>query len=231
MTLLGIDPLAEGTFRDYSGAGLGSRRLLAGFLAAEPAALLSAATAARLGVRLDDALEVRSGTRTTQLIVRGIITPSSDLEAAGLENLLVVDIATAQEALGLQGRLSRIDLKLDTPPMLGLPPGLRVERSASRTETAAELTRAFRINLQALSLLALLCGAFLIYNSVTFSVVLRRKLFATLRALGTTRGAFLRLVFAEVIVVGLVGSLLGVGLGIVLARGLIGMVSQTVTDL
>ena len=48
------------------------------------------------------------------------------------------------------------------------------------------MTRAFRLNLQALSLLGLLCGAFLIYNTMTFAVVQRRQLMATLRALGTT---------------------------------------------
>jgi len=59
------------------------------------------------------------------------------------------------------------------------------------------MTRAFRLNLTALSLLALLCGAFLIYNTITFSVVQRRTLIGTLRALGVTRRQVFGLVLGE----------------------------------
>lgn len=239
MTLLGVDPLAEREFRAYSGAGLASRALLSDFLGGSPAVLLAEATAERLGVAIGDSLPITAGSRRSELRVAGFLSSSDPLQATGLESLLLVDVGVAQTALGIRGRLSRIDLRLiDTPEdrvrlaevEAALPNGLRVQRSASRSETAQELTRAFRINLQALSLLALLCGAFLIYNSVTFSVVLRRKLFATLRALGTTRGRILRMVFAEAVLVGLVGSVGGVLLGVLLARGLVGMVSRTVTD-
>ncbi len=81
-----------------------------------------------------------------------------------------------------------------------------------------------------LSLLALLCGGFLIYNSVTFSVVMRRAVFGTLRALGTSRRQILRLVLVETVAVGLIGSALGAVAGQLLARGLVGMVAQTISD-
>jgi putative ABC transport system permease protein len=75
-----------------------------------------------------------------------------------------------------------------------LPPGVDLERSSARSESVEQLTRAFEINLTALSLLALIAGTFLIYNTMTFSVVRRRQLIGTLRAIGVTRGEIFTLV-------------------------------------
>ena len=104
-------------------------------------------------------------------------------------------------------------------------------RSDSRTETAEQMTRAFRINLQALSLLALLCGAFLIYNTMTFAVVQRRPLVATLRALGATRRQILWSILREAALIGTVGVALGELAGFALGRGLVQQVSRTINDL
>ena len=93
------------------------------------------------------------------------------------------------------------------------------------------MTAAFRVNLSALSLLALVVGLFLIYNTMTFSVVQRRSLFGTLRCLGVTRREVFALVLGEAALVGLVGSLLGLGMGAALGRVTVGMVAQTVNDL
>src|SRR6185295_7698148 len=95
-----------------------------------------------------------------------------------------------------------------------LPAGATLQASAGRLREGDEMTRAFRLNLSALSLLALICGAFLIYNTMTFSVVQRRRLIGLLRALGATRGEIL-------------GLAAGVGLG----RGLVGLVAGTINDL
>ncbi len=67
---------------------------------------------------------------------------------------------------------------------------------------------------------------FLIYNTITFSVVQRRGLIGTLRCLGVTRRQIFALVLGEALIVGLIGALAGVALGIVLGRGLIGLVTQ-----
>ncbi len=242
MTLLGVDLFAERPFRSYSGESLGHRDSgvdgvsLREFLVG-PGALLAAGTATALGLEPGDSIDVVAGGRQRELVLSGTLAPSDSLPEAGIENLLVVDVATAQELLGMSGRLSRIELRLpeehgESPGSLErlLLPGTRIERAGGRTETAEELTRAFRLNLFTLSLLALLCGAFLIYNSVTFSVVMRRPVFGTLRSLGVTRRRLLGLVLGEALLVGLVGSLLGLALGRLLAQGLIGMVAQTISD-
>src|SRR4029077_5918149 len=86
-------------------------------------------------------------------------------------------------------------------------------------------------NLHALSLLALVVGMFLIYNTMTFSVVERRTLIGTLRALGVTRGEIFTLIVVEALVVGALGTGVGVVLGVGLARGLLGLVTRTINDL
>jgi putative ABC transport system permease protein len=93
------------------------------------------------------------------------------------------------------------------------------------------MTRAFAINLTALSLLALVVGMFLIYNTMTFSVVQRRELIGILRALGVTRGEIFAVVLAEAALVGLAATALGVLLGIALAQTMLGFVARTINDL
>ena len=100
-----------------------------------------------------------------------------------------------------------------------------------RSGALAQMTAAFRTNLTALSLLALVVGMFLIYNSMTFSVVQRRPLFGTLRCLGVTRGEIGVLVLGEAVMVGALGSLLGLGLGVILGQGAVQAVTQTINDL
>ena len=107
---------------------------------------------------------------------------------AALSNLALADLATAQGVRGRVGRLSRIEVgsEEDGSPRLAalrsaLPPAAVLSRTASRSESLAKMTAAFRLNLRALSLLALLCGALLIYNTMSFSVVERRALFGLLR--------------------------------------------------
>jgi ABC-type lipoprotein release transport system permease subunit len=94
-----------------------------------------------------------------------------------------------------------------------------------------QMTAAFELNLTALSLLALVVGMFLIYNTVSFSVVQRRPLFGILRCLGVTGGQLFGLIVGEAAVLGLIGSLLGVGLGVILGQGMVRLVTQTINDL
>jgi putative ABC transport system permease protein len=95
----------------------------------------------------------------------------------------------------------------------------------------AQMTRAFQLNLTALSLLALVVGMFLIYNTMTFSVLRRRAQLGILRTLGVTRRHIFLLVLGEALTVGAAGSILGVLLGYVLGHGLLGLVTRTINDL
>ena len=234
--LLGIDPFAEAPFRPYLSNGAA---LDIGELVARPsAALISSDTAYGLGVGAGDDLEVSVGGIRRGVRIVGLLGPGDEVSRQALADLLVGDIATAQELMGVKGRLSRIDLVLPEPADSAmeriravLPPGAVLERTSSRSESVGQLTRAFELNLTALSLLALIVGIFLIYNTVTFSVLQRRHLIGTLRAVGVTRGEIFTLVLGEALLVGVVSAALGVLLGILLGRGLVNIITQTINDL
>ncbi len=232
--LLGLDPFAEAPFRDQLAVG-GTLDLTA-MLTRPGTVALGAETAKQLGVAPGDPLPVQVGGRPTTLHVASLLQPADDLERRAVAGLMLADIATAQEVLAMAGRLSRIDLILahekDAQALRQrLPPPLTLERSESRSGVMAQMTRAFAINLTALSLLALLVGLFLIYNTMSFSVVQRRPLFATLRALGTGRADLFQLVLAEALLLGILGSVLGALLGMALAEGLVRLVTRTINDL
>lgn len=228
LTLLGLDPFAEAPFRGY--AAVGGSANVAGLIARPRTALLSAGRARALGLSTGEDFEVRLGGRRVRLTLAGTLAagPAAD-------ELVVVDIATAQELLGRLGRLSRIDLILEDGAAetltAALPPGVRLLSAAGQAESLGELSRAFRLNLTALSLLALLVGLFLIYNTLSFAVVRRRPIIGTLRALGATRGEVLRGLLLEAALLGAVGTLLGLALGVPLAQGLVQLVGRTVQSL
>jgi putative ABC transport system permease protein len=243
LQLLGVDPFAEAPFRSYlateqtgsvnSPAEVGS---LVAFLTRPGGILISEDLANEYGLELDSAVELDASGRIATGTVVGLLRPEDSLSRRALQGIVLVDIATAQEILGWSGRLSYVDLVLDSPEAasaiaLHLPAGVRVTPVAARSGAVEQMTAAFRINLTALSLLALVVGMFLIYNTMTFSVVQRRPLFGTLRSLGVTRSEVARLVLAEAALVGLLGSLLGLGLGIVLGQGAVRLVTQTINDL
>jgi putative ABC transport system permease protein len=111
-----------------------------------------------------------------------------------------------------------------------LPPGLDLLPVAARSAASRELAQAFRINLTAMSLLALLIAAFLVYNTQAFSVLRRMEVLASLRLLGATRAQIFRLVWFEALLTGALGTGLGALAGIGLAQWLIGPVARTVSD-
>lgn len=234
MTLLGVDPLAETNL----GRGLGRGRVegeMARLIAEPGTAVLLEQRAASLGLASGDRLRLSGGGRDFQLKLVGTLDPDTELDRQGLEDVVLTDVATAQEVLGRTGYLSRIDLAADgdTAARIAevLPAPLQVLESEARTDALEQMTRAFRLNLTALSLLALMVGAFLIYNTLTFSVIQRRPLIGGLRALGVTRGEVLRLLLLEGASLGIVGSLLGLLAGIILGDSLLHLVGRTINDL
>lgn len=240
-SLLGIDPFAEAPFRPYlSDAEGGVGDAVTALLTQPATVLVSETTAQTMGLSLGDELLVQAAGRAHKVIIAGLLHPRERLQARALDELLITDISTAQELLHMLGDLSRIDLIIPND-VLGektltqvealLPPGATIIEASARSDTATQMTRAFNLNLVMLSLLALIVGMFLIYNTMTFSVVQRRSLIGNLRVLGVTRGQIFALLLAEACVVGLVGTLVGLVLGVALAQGLVKLVTQTINDL
>jgi len=180
-------------------------------------------------------LEVTANGRTQTLTVAGLIPADKALQSQALSSVIITDISTAQTVLGMQGRLSRIDLVLEAAEVdrlasvITLP--LQLLTAAARGNAMTQMTRAFRINLTALSLLALVIGAFLIYNTMTISVLQRREQIATLRTLGLLRSELLFLILGEALLLACAGLICGTGLGVALSHYLIKLASRTISDL
>ena len=238
-TFMGIDPFSETHFRDLRFAagsdgasrGSGDPRSV---MTRGDGVILSGSLASEYGLGTDTALTLTFGGR-------GIPTRIGALLAAGdagpaLDGVILADIALAQEILGLEDRISRIDLILASDAEADrvrelLPPGLTLTATDDRNQTIRSLSRSFETSLTAFSMLVLFMGIFLIYNTVSFSVARRRGLNGTLRALGATRREIFISVQAEVLVYALAGSALGVVLGILLGKGAVQAVVATVSDM
>jgi putative ABC transport system permease protein len=239
LQLLGIDPFTEAPFRNYLGGAEGVPfDALTNFLTRPSSVLLSQNVAERYSLNPDSELEINYAGRVIEVSLAGLLKPTDSLTRQALDGLLLVDIATAQEITGRFGRIDRVDLIFPNEAETNLqaiqeilPSGVLVLPNEVRSGTVEQITAAFRLNLTALSLLALVVALFLIYNTMTFSVVQRRPLFGTLRSLGVTRLEVFLVVVSEAFVIGLLGAIIGTMLGILMGRGAVGLVSQTINDL
>ncbi len=236
LRLVGIDPFAEPPFRSYfdSGSEDGFAGLIP-FLTEPGAVIISQELAASHDIELGDDLLLDLGGQQIPAYVAGMLQASDDATGTALSDLIFVDIASAQEMLGMVGRLSHIDLIVDNASDLAaiesfLLPGMILETAASQQNAIRQMTAAFELNLSALSLLALVVGMFLIYNTVTFTVVQRRPMFGILRCIGVTGSQLFRLILTESAFLGLLGAVLGVGMGILLGRGMVRLITQTIND-
>ena len=213
MQLLGVDPFSEAPFRSYLGAGsIPDTSQLVQFMTQPGAVFLSSGNAQRYGFKIGSQFTIQIEGRPKTVVLEGILKPQDSLSSRTLDGLILTDISSAQELTGRLGKLDRIDLlfnpgvsNAEAVLQSALPAGVEVSTVAARTGTVSQMTSAFNINLTALSLLALLVGLFLIYNTMTFAVVQRRSLFGSLRSLGITRREIFTLVLGEALVVGLLG--------------------------
>jgi putative ABC transport system permease protein len=246
--LFATDLFSDLHFRDYrfSRVAAGAEDLPAGRaeswflrLFREQSALVPAEMAAELGIGIGDRVLLSLDGTRAGLVIRGILEAEGPA-AAFSGRMIIVDIAVAQAAFpSLAGRLSRIDLiipgereaEIVEEIQSRLPPGVLLERPSRRTERVNQMLRAFRVNLLALAAVSLIVGIFLVYNTVLVSVLRRRGLIGTMRTIGVgTRPIFFSF-FLEGALFGLAGSLLGIVLGVGIARLLLDLVSRTVSTL
>ncbi len=227
LQIFGIDPFAEGPFR----ASLENERVPKGlsksWFTQPGAVLISNELAQRLSIAKGDPLIVRQQGKPTTLWVIGFHKLPS--------NLLLMDIATAQEATGMLGLLTHIDIITDAIGLHSLkhllPPSVRLVNAQQEIDGIAQLSSAFQLNLTALSLLALLVGMFLIFNAISFSFVQRRILIGRLRAIGVTEHELFKWLLVESLILGLLGCLLGTALGVWLGSNLTQLAAGTINEL
>jgi len=237
--LLGIDPFTENDFRSYLGREQIPVEQLTDFFTLPGAIILSQDTLERFGLSIGAEIDLDIGGKLRKAVIAGVIAPADSISQRALEGIILADIATVQEFESRPGLIDRVDLILEEVNQAEkiqklqefLPIGYQIVSIESRNSSINEMTAAFRLNLTALSLLALLVGLFLIYNTMTYSIVRRRQLFGLLRCIGVTRREIVFLVLGEAFFVGLLGSVIGIILGLILGQRTIAMVTQTVNDL
>ncbi len=232
-TLMGVDPLEETGFRGFSGfvpgRGTDFTRLIV-----EPNTILAPdSLLGELGLEVGADLDLLIADYSKTVRVVGTVLETSST-GEGPTAPMITDIATAQELLGSRS-ISRVDLILDEAEAervraLGLP-SVTLVPAEGRNAAFDQLARAFRVNLTALSLLALLVGVFLIYATMSFAVVQRRGVFGVLRAIGVSRGQLLTSVLVEALAIGALATAIGIVLGQQLASVLVDLVLRTVGDL
>ena len=163
-----------------------------------------------------DELQLQSGSRLVSVKVAGSV-------AAGGAPLAVMDLGAAQDLFERGGQLSRIDVRLqpgaDRQALSAQlnEPGLQMSEPQDAASRVSQLSKAYRVNLTVLALVALFTGAFLVFSVLSLSVAKRAQQLALLGVLGLTGRERLQLVLYESLALGLIGSALGLALGTGLA--------------
>ena len=234
--LLGIDLFAERPFRDYLPQSEASvEGGLKDFLTKPNSVILSGKSLIKLNKRVGDSMTVLINGKEKNVYITGLIKEDEQNKSA-LENLIITDIASAQVLTERSDRMDYIDLiiKNESEEKLIkslLPEGFQLQKSGARSETAEQMLDAFNINLTSLSLLALIVGLFLIYNTMTFSVVQRKVLIGTFRSIGVTSGEISKMILREALIMGIIGTFAGFAAAYFISKYLLIIVSQTINDL
>jgi putative ABC transport system permease protein len=239
LMILGIDVLQDHKIRHYDitddTADIPDPLL---FLAKSDSILLTQAMAEREGIKIDQGIRLQTVQGIKTFYVRGLLNPEGPARVAG-GDIAVMDIYAAQMVFGKEDRIDRIDVSflpgetLDTMKeriQRTLPEGYNIETPAARTRQVEILLARFRKTMGFISFMAMFVGMYLIYNAVSISVVQRRKEIGILRALGARRGEIIWLFLGETFAISTVGSLLGIGMGLLFARLTIGVVAQSITE-
>jgi putative ABC transport system permease protein len=237
LRLLGVDIFTSTPFRTFEIGSSNGKLDLDQWLGEPGSIAITAEFARRYGLKVGDSLRLTANTRT----VPGKIVALMDTSDTPADSrFAAIDIGWAQELMGLQGRLTSVQVQAADPrqaPTLAekiraqLPADARVEPPRQRSFQTQTMLSAFQLNLTAMSLVSLLVGAFLIYNTIYASVARRRVELGILRALGATRTEIRWLFLGEACLFGIAGIALGCIGGVALGHAMIGTVERTISSL
>ena len=241
MLVIGVDLLGseERYFRDYGSPQLDAiRKDPLQFLNSPANILVSRALAKRYGLKVHDQIGLETDSGFKQFTIWGFIDDRGPGRAFG-GALGIMYYPAMQVAFGRAHNVDRIDVGVD--PAVGAPvtaerlrqrlgSGFNIDRPATRGERVDKMLASMHSGLLFASLIAVVAGAFVVVNTLTISVIQRRRELAILRALGARSGQVLALVTFEGTLLGLVGSGIGLLLGLWLSRGLLAATSRAVND-
>ncbi len=230
--LVGIDPLTNSEFRNFSSIDQDGQDR---WFSDSHAITISQSFVDAHGLKIGDSIKVEAGEGTIVLTVAFLV----DTENAD-SHFAFMDIGWAQELLGKAGTLSAVLFRVQDPKnpeavasrIAGVvPANVVVEPPSNRSAQVAKMLAGFHLNLTALSLVSLLVGVFLVYNTISASVVRRRSEIGILRSIGVSPAQVRWLFLGEALLYGLIGSLLGIAGGLLVARSLLRAVATTISNL
>jgi len=224
--IVGIDLLSEGALNSASGGGepQGSSDLRF-----DNSVWLTSG----LGFRRGDSIHLLVNDTAADFIVAGVLDGRAG-------EAVLMDLAPATRLLRRRGKLDRILIEAPSTRSMeewtvllrkDVPEGVTISRQGTQTDENRHILEAFRWNLRVLSYVSLAVGAFLIYNTISVSVVRRRYEIGILRAIGTPRVAILAGFLGEAACFGLLGGVCGIVLGRILSEGAVKLVASTVASL
>ena len=240
LDLLGIDLLTNEPFRTFELTDFQTQDFdLQNWLRGPRSVAVSEELAQRLHLHAGDALKGQVNGKTVLLTISNLLR-TKGTSANANPHFAAMDIGWTQELLGRSGSLDSISIRLTSTSEASqvaaalrpqLPADVTVAAPAQRGEQVGKMLSGFQLNLQAMSLVSLLVGMFLIYNTIEASVIRRRQEIGILRSLGVTRHEVRLLFLGEAAVLGAVGIAVGMGGGYLLAKALVGTVAKTISSL
>jgi putative ABC transport system permease protein len=236
LLVLGVDMTGDRSIREYD-LDSGEDEIVDDplvFLAQPDSLIVSGDFARRNGLSVDSKITMDTMEGEKHFVVRGIMR-SAGLGSVFGGNLAIMDLYAAQKVFGRGRRFDRIEVRLTDGLSLeqgevalrqALGPGFQVDVPATRGHQFESLMQVYSVTVNIFSLFALFTGLFIIYNAFAIAVTQRRAEIGILRALGATRRQILALFLGEGVIIGLVGSALGILFGMFLARSTSGYVSD-----
>ncbi len=221
LLVLGIDFVRDAALREYRLDAAGADVDVAALLLRPDAVIVARSLATRHGLARGSTLTLQTRAGLRPFTLAGIFDAAGPAEAVA-GDLVVMGLASAQRAFGRRGRWDRIEVALGGASLETLRAALGPDYTVQpipRTNPVMDYQLSqFRTIFFGVSVLAMLIGAFIIFNSLSLSVVERVKEIGVLRALGARRREVVGAIALEAGLVGLLASAAGVGLGIGLAR-------------
>ncbi len=238
LIILGVDVFSDRAFRSYEDADGTDTDIFLRFLLEPNTIFISEDFAKRNQLRKGQTVELLADGTMKHVNIIGVFKTDRPTGAVS-SSFAVMDIEQAQRAFGKVGKLNKIDLLIDDATAADLktyladllPADVEVVSAKNRGEQVAKMLSAFDLNLAALAFISLLVAMFLIYNTITTNAIRRRREIGILRALGLGALDVFLLFLAEALFIGILGSALGVALGVVLATYTLQSVAQTITAL
>jgi putative ABC transport system permease protein len=240
LLVVGVDMTGDRSLRDYD-LDEGDEAVIDDplvFLAQPDSIILAREFARRNRLSANNHVTLKTALGDRRFTIRGILSTSGMSSAYG-GNLAIMDVYAAQKMFGRGRSFDRIDLTVRPGVPIAeareqlralLGSGFQIDLPSERGQQFEAMTAAYSVMMSVSSLFALLIGMFIIHNSFGIAVTQRRSEIGIMRALGASRAQIRSLFLAESAAIGAIGSIIGIGLGLLLAQGIAAVISTVMQD-